>query len=86
MSKTKPYRKDPSPAHTGLKKYERTFMNRKQRRAGKQHPICVNCDKPADYCLMGMSWVCKVCYPYDNWNNQEGTETRKARREKALRT
>jgi hypothetical protein len=42
MAKTKPYRKDPSPAHTGLKKYERTFMNRKQRRAGKQHGLLAN--------------------------------------------
>ena len=36
MAKTKPYRKDPSPAHTGLKKYERTFLNRKARRRKKQ--------------------------------------------------
>jgi hypothetical protein len=83
MAKTKPYRKDPSPAHTGLKKYERTFMNRKQRRSAKQHPICVNCDKPADYSLHG-SWVCKVCYPHGDWNNSEGQETRKVRREKSL--
>jgi hypothetical protein len=42
MAKTKPYRKNPSPAHTGLKKYERTFMNRKARRRRKQEKECDN--------------------------------------------
>ncbi len=32
----KPYRKNPSPAHTGLRKHERTFLNRRARRRARQ--------------------------------------------------
>jgi hypothetical protein len=37
MAKTKPYRKNPSPSHTGLRKYERTFINRKNRRKAREN-------------------------------------------------